>query len=115
MLKVEQKKLTSNELLNKYLLSNVNLDDIVYINDTQRASIASMIIDEYNEDRLTNDELDMIFIRFHVKENIEKYNLATKCRIYSLPQYSDWLVKTDDYKTIQLSMLYDNVLRSFVD
>jgi hypothetical protein len=111
MLKTTQKKLTSNKLLNKYLLSDVNLDDIVSINDTQRASIASIIIDEYNECRLTDDELDMIFTRFRVKENIEKYNFATKCRIYSLLQYSDWLVKTDDYETIRLSMLYDDVLR----
>ena len=108
MLKTTQKKLTSNKLLNKYLLSDVNLDDIVSINDTQRTSIASIIIDEYNECRLTDDELDMIFTQLNVKENIGNYSVTINRLIFSLPQYSEWIV---EYEKIQLSKAIDYLLR----
>ena len=108
MLTTKQMKLTSNELLNKYLLSNVNLDDIVYINDTQRASIASIIVSEYEEGQLTDDELDMIFTQLNVKENIGNYSITINRLIFSLPQYSEWIV---EYEKIQLSKAIDYLLR----
>ena len=104
MLNITQKQLTSNVFLNKYLLSDVDFDDV-----------ASIIVDEYDEGHLTDDELEMVFSHFNVKENIEHYSFETKSIIYLLPQYSDLLVTTDEYEAISLSMLYDDVLRSFVD
>ena len=100
--------MTSNSFVNKYLLSDVDFDDIVFINDTQKVSLASIIIDEYNECRLTDDELDMIFTQLNVKENIGNYSITINRLIFSLPQYSEWIV---EYEKIKLSKAIDYLLR----
>ena len=101
MLKTEQKNLTSNDYVNKYLLSDIDFDDIV-----------SIIVNEYDEGHLTDDELDMIFTQLNVKENIGNYSVTTNRLIYSLPKYSEWIV---EYEKIQLSKTINDLLRSFVD
>ena len=74
--------MTSNIFVNKYLLSDADFDDIVFINNTQNVSLASIIIDEYNECRLTDDELDMIFTQLNVKENIGNYSVTINRLIF---------------------------------
>ena len=96
MLNITQKNLTSNVFLNKYLLSDIDFDDIV-----------SIIVDEYDEGHLTDKELEMIFSHFNVKENIGNYSVTTNRIIYSLPQYSEWIV---EYEKIQLSKSINNLL-----
>lgn len=97
MRKITHQKLTSNDYVNKYLLSDVDFEDI-----------ASIIVSEYNEDRLTDDELDMIFTQLNVKENIGNYSVTINRLIFSLPQYSEWIV---EYEKIQLSKAIDYLLR----
>ena len=100
--------MTSNIFVNKYLLSDVDFDDIVFINNTQKVSLASLIVSEYEEDQLTDDELDMIFTQLNVKENIGNYSVTINRLIFSLPQYSEWIV---EYEKIQLSNVINNLLR----
>lgn len=101
MLNITQKQLTSNDYVNKYLLSVVSFDDI-----------ASIVIDEYDEGHLTDNELEMIFTHFNVKENIEHYSVRTNRLIYSLPQYSEWIA---EYEKSQLSKVIKDLLRPLVD
>lgn len=97
MRKITHQQLTSNDYVNKYLLSDVDFEDI-----------ASIIVSEYEEGQLTDDELDMIFTQLNVKENIGKYSVTINRLIFSLPQYSEWIV---EYEKIQLSKAIDYLLR----
>ena len=97
MRKITHQQLTSNDYVNKYLLSDVDFEDI-----------ASIIVSEYEKGQLTDDELDMIFTRLNVKENIGNYSVTINRLIFSLPQYSEWIV---EYEKIQLSKAIDYLLR----
>lgn len=97
MRKITHQQLTSNDYINKYLLSDVDFEDI-----------ASIIVSEYEEGQLTDDELDMIFTQLNVKENIGNYSVTINRLIFSLPQYSEWIV---EYEKIQLSKAIDYLLR----
>lgn len=97
MRKITHQQLTSNDYVNKYLLSDVDFEDI-----------ASIIVSEYEKGQLTDDELDMIFTQLNVKENIGNYSVTINRLIFSLPQYSEWIV---EYEKIQLSKAIDYLLR----
>lgn len=97
MRKITHQQLTSNDYVNKYLLSDVDFEDI-----------ASIIVSEYEKGQLTDDELDMIFTQLNVKENIGNYSITINRLIFSLPQYSEWIV---EYEKIQLSKAIDYLLR----
>lgn len=74
---VESIQLTSNSLINKYLMMNARLED-----DVKGKKFYQLIFSEYSEKRLTLDELKFVlFDMYSVQENLFDYSESFRVQL----------------------------------
>ena len=88
MLKIEQKKLTSNTLINKLLLSDKK-ESLVYILSTLR--------DENLKNAVTNEDIHtVVYDIFHLDEKFNKLDTRCKVQLIGLGVMIDQFANDDD-------------------
>jgi len=74
---VSQCRLTSNSVINKYLITNVNLED-----DIEDKKFYQLIFSEYSEGNISRDELNFVlFDMYCAQENVFNYSESFRVQL----------------------------------